>query len=455
MKTSTKLFYRAVHFIAGHVSLNILCLAGAGAFMAPAAAQTGEPAPEAWAVHGQLTNVTQKHSTLASPYQGKNSLDPHGRTEETTDITLYAGTRLSSGTEVWINPEIDQGFGLSNTVGMAGFPSGEAYKVGANTPYLRLPRAFVRHVIALGDAKEKVEPAPNQLGGTEPRDNLTLTAGKFSVTDIFDTNSYAHDPRGDFLNWAVIDAGAFDYAADAWGFTYGIAAEWTQQDWTARAGVFQLSAVPNGKITAIDFSQFMLVTELEQRYQWENHPGKFKLLGFANKGKMARYRDAVQLGRATATIPDVTLVRRPGWRLGAAVNFEQELASDVGVFARASINDGSKEAYEFTEINRSLSAGMVVKGERWGRPSDTLGIAAVANGLSGEARDYFSHGGIGILIGDGALSYGAEKIAEVFYSSQLNKQLSLTADLQHANNPAYNRSRGPVQIYGLRLHAEF
>jgi high affinity Mn2+ porin len=412
-------------------------------------------AEQAWAVHGQFTNLTQWHPKFRSPYEGANSLAANGRTEETTDVTLYAGMRLWRGAELWINPEIDQGFGLSNTVGVAGFPSGEAYKIGANRPYLRMPRLFVRQVIPLGHATEKVDAAANQLAGERATDNLTLTVGKFSVVDIFDSNSYAHDPRADFMNWSVIDAGAFDYAADAWGFSYGAAAEWTQDWWTLRAGVFQLSPVPNGKITGIDFSQRSLVAEVEARHQWQGHPGKFKLLGFVNRGKMGSYRDAVQQALATNGVPDTSLVRRFGSRSGISINLEQELASDLGMFARASVNDGSKEAYEFTEINRSLTAGLSLKGGRWGRPDDTIGAAAVANGLSGAARSYFEAGGIGILIGDGRLNYGSEKILETYYSARLNRFLTAVLDYQRVTAPAYNGDRGPVSIYGVRVHAEF
>ena len=411
--------------------------------------------PEKWAIHGQLTNVTQRHPSFTSPYSGTNSLQPNGRTEETTDITVYLGKRLWRGAELWLNPEVDQGFGLNNTVGMAGFPSGEAYKIGANTPYLRLPRAFIRQVIPLDGTDEKVESAANQLAGSRATNNVVLTVGKFSAVDIFDTNSYAHDPRADFLNWSVVDAGAFDYAADAWGFTYGAAAEWTQDWWTLRGGLFQLSRVPNGKVTGVDFSQYMLVTELEARHQWQGHPGKVKVLAFLNRGKMANYRDAVQLANQTGDTPDVALVRRKSSRPGLSVNLEQELSSDLGAFLRASVNDGSKEAYEFTEINRSLSAGLSVKGDRWGRHDDTVGLAAVANGLSGAARDYFSAGGLGILIGDGALGYGPEKILEAYYSLKMNKHLSVALNYQHVNNPAYNRDRGPISIYGIRIHSEF
>ena len=412
-------------------------------------------APEQWAIHGQLTNVTQGHRKFTSPYSSTNSLDAGGRTEETTDITLYAGVRLWHGAELWLNPEIDQGFGLSGTVGLAGFSSGEAYKIGANTPYLRLPRAFVRQVIALGEQSESVEAAANQLAGSRPSANLTLTAGKFSVVDIFDTNTYAHDPRADFMNWSIIDAGPMDYAADAWGFTYGAAAEWTQDWWTLRGGVFQLSPVPNGKITGVDFSQNSLMVEAEMRQHWRDHPGKIKLLGFVNRGRMGSYRDALELARATGTAPDTALVRVKSSNAGLALNIEQELASDLGVFARAGFNDGTKEAYEFTEINRSLSAGLALKGQRWGRPDDTFGAAFAVNQLSSAARAYFSAGGIGILIGDGGLNYGAEKIFETYYSIRLAPHVMAALNYQHVNNPAHNRDRGPVSIFGARLHAEF
>jgi len=233
----------------------------------PLALRAAEPAPsgepgdgsDPWALHGQVTNVTQGHPHFHAPYSGDNSLRPDGRTEETTDATLYAGARLWRGAELWINPEIDQGFGLSNTLGVAGFPSGEAYKVGQNTPYLRLPRFFLRHVIALGGASEKVEGVANQLAGSRPANNVTLTLGKFSAVDVFDLNAYAHDPRADFFNWSIVESGAFDYAADPWGYTYGMAAEWNQDRWTVRGGLFQLSPAPNSKIVGPSLRKFMFV----------------------------------------------------------------------------------------------------------------------------------------------------------------------------------------------------
>jgi high affinity Mn2+ porin len=413
------------------------------------------PENEQWAVHGQLTNITQKHSVFASPYSGQNSLLPNGRIEETTDITLFAGQRLWRGAELWVNSEIDQGFGFDNTLGVAGFPNGGAYKLGANTPYLRIPRVFVRQVIPLGGAQEKVEAAANQLGGTQNSDNLTLTVGKFAVVDIFDANSYAHDTRADFMNWSVIEAGAFDYAADSWGYTFGAAAEWTQDWWTLRGGLFQLSAVPNGKVAGVDFSQYSAIVEAEERHQWQGHPGKLKFLAFVNRGNMANYRDAVQLGTVTGSTPDVSLVRHVSSRPGMGFNLEQELSSDIGAFARFSANKGSKETYEFSDINQSLAAGLSLKGDRWGRHDDTVGVATVVNKISGAAQEYFAAGGLGVLVGDGRLNYAPEKILEMYYSLRIDAHVALALDYQHVANPAYNQDRGPVSFYGVRLHADF
>ena len=455
----------------GWVRILLLFLAPAGAALAgegvvtpmpvggPAPAATDNaPATEWWNLHGQFTSVEQYHPAFSSPYQGANSLSPKNNGRETVDLTAFAGVRLWNGAALYVNPEIDQGFGLDGTLGIAGFPSGEAYKVGASYPYFRLPRAFVRQIIGFTGQ----EPAPsladaaNVLAGPMPADKIIITAGKFSVVDVFDANRYAHDPRADFLNWSIIDSGAFDYAADSWGYTYGGAIEWTQSWWSVRGGVFALSKVPNGKQIDSQFHQFALITEFEERHQVFSHPGKIKLLGFVNRGRMGSYEDAVELARETATTPNIALVRRYASRPGLAVNLEQELSADLGGFIRASINDGTQEAFEFTEINKSFATGLSLRGNRWNRSDDTVGLAAVVNGLSSAARDYFAAGGMGILIGDGRLpDYGLEKIVETYYSMAVAEHLTISADFQSVVDPAYSRDRGPVYIFGLRLHSEF
>jgi high affinity Mn2+ porin len=419
-------------------------------------ASSDRAADEWWSVHGQFTNVTQFHPRFRSPFRGPNSLDPGNRGDETIDATLFLGLRIWDGLEFYADPEVDQGFGLSNTTGVAGFPSGEAYKVGAANPYLRLPRAFFRYTLNLSGSVERVEPDANQLAGARQQNNLILTVGKFAVTDIFDVNTYAHDPRADFLNWSIIDSGAYDYAADAWAYTYGGAAEWTQSWWTLRIGLFDLSTTPNSKALERGFGQYEIVTEAEERHQLLDQPGKVKLLLFANRGRMANYNDAVRLGQQTGATPDVALVRRYATRPGLAVNVEQKVMSDLGAFMRASLDDGHKEVLDFTEINRSIAAGVSLKGERWHRPNDTFGLAGVINDISKDARNYFAAGGLGVLIGDGQLPRaGLEKILEIYYDVAVIPGINFTVDYQHVENPAYDAVRGPVDIVGFRIHAEF
>jgi len=416
-----------------------------------------EPIPaKSWDILGQFTSTYQYHPAFTSPYQGENSMNSSAENATTADLTLYAGIRLWNG-ELWINPEIDQGFGLSNTVGMAGYSSGEAYKVGSNDPYYRLSRFFYRYVANLGGEEQAVAASANELGRVQTSDNLIFTAGKFSVTDVFDTNIYAHDPRADFFNWSIVESGAVDYAADAWGYTQGAAVEWTQSKWTLRGGFFALSTIPNTTTIDTTFNQHEWIIELEERHQLWGHPGKLKLLGFINQGNMGSYADAIKLAQQSNTVPNTELVRRPASNTGFAINFEQEISSTLGGFTRASMNEGNNEAFDFTEINQSIAAGLSLHGDHWGRHNDTLGFAAVVNGLSKNAKAYFSGGGMGILIGDGNLNYDSEKIMEIYYAYSLPgfEHLMLSANYQRVINPAYNQDRGPINIFGTRIHAEF
>jgi high affinity Mn2+ porin len=418
-------------------------------------------APEAaasWNLHGQATVTSQVHPDFRSPYEGANSLDPGFAQKETVDATLYFGARLWDGAALYVDPEIDQGFGLNDTLGLAGFSSGEAYKVGARNPYLRVPRVFVRQVIALdaGGTTSRLEDAINQLPGMLPADSVTITVGKFSAVDIFDTNRYANNSKADFLNWSLLNSGAYDYAADAWAFTDGFAVEWTQSWWTLRGGLLALSTVPNSKDIDTSFNQFEVVVEGEERHAWFDHPGKLKVLAYVNRGRMGRYDDAVALALATDAAPDTASVRHMDSRPGVATNLEQELGEDLGAFARLSANEGAMEAFDFTEINKSLAAGLSLGGGRWSLPQDNIGAAAVVNGISSAAQRYFADGGLGVLIGDGQLPhYGYERIFESYYAHRVSGRLTISGDFQFVRNPAYNRDRGPVSLFALRLHAEF
>jgi high affinity Mn2+ porin len=411
-------------------------------------------ASERFAVHGQATYVEQQTHSFRAPYGGPNSLTPNqGR--ETTDATLYLGARVWPGAELWVTPEVDQGFGLGNTVGLAGFSSGEAYKVGKSRPYLRLPRAFVRQTINSDDTYEDVDADQLQLAGSRSVDRWVFSVGKFSVTDVFDTNQYAHDPRSDFLNWTAVDAGSFDYAADAWGFSVGAAAEWYQGLWTLRTGVFDLSNVPNSPHLEPGFHEFQIDSEIEHRHELREQPGRILVTVFDSRGRMGLLAQAIQVAAASGDHVDIAAVRQYRSRLGASVDLEQQVNADLGVFARVGKGAGNVETYEFTDIDRSASAGVSIKGSAWHRNADTIGIAGIVNGISATREQYLNAGGLGILVGDGKLPHpGAEQIIETYYKLAVIPHVDLSLDYQWVKNPAYNTDRGPVSIIAVRLHAQ-
>ncbi len=416
-------------------------------------------------LHGQATFVGQGYPRIRATSNGPNSLPLAGDFRETNDVTLYAGLRLWQGAELWINPEIDQGFGVANTHGAAGFPSGESYKLGDAFAYTRVQRYFLRQFVDLGGEKQKVESDINQFAGEPTRNRLVFTVGKFAIVDIFDTNKYANNPKSDFLNWALINAGTFDYAGDAWGYTYGAAAEWYQDRWTVRAGIFDLSATPaggalNGPAYGLDpnLSQFQAVGEIEERHEFLGQPGKLKVTGFLSRGRMGNFQDAVNAANWLGMDPSLALAldRKFRNRPGVSVNLEQQVSDNVGFFARAGYTDGSVEPWDFADIDRTVQAGVSISGKDWGRPDDTLGFAGIVNGLANSHEAYFAAGGLGILIGDGQLpAYGLEKILESYYNYALTPNIKVGVDYQLIVDPGYNATRGPANLFAARLHWQF
>jgi high affinity Mn2+ porin len=378
------------------------------------------------------------------------------------DVTLFVGARLWQGAELWVNPEIDQGFGFANTHGSAGFPSGESYKLGADYPYARVQRYFVRQTINLGGETEKVDADINQFPGSQTENRLVLTIGKFAITDLFDTNKYANNPKSDFFNWSVINAGTFDYAGDGWGYTYGAAAEWYQGRFTLRGGIFDLSATPAGGISpsggSLDptFDQFQLVGEIEERHELWGQPGKIKVTGFLSRGRAGSFRDAINLAVMTSSPANINAVRTYTNRPGVSVNLEQQVSDTVGVFARAGWADGNVEPWDFTDIDRTFSGGISITGKQWGRPEDTVGIAGAVNGISGIHQAFLNAGGLGILVGDGMLpNPRLEQIIEAYYSYAISSSTKVSVDYQFIANPAYNADRGPVNVFAARFHWQF
>ena len=418
---------------------------------------TKGPSPldlDRFAFHGETTFTEQYAAPFRSPYSGTNSLPPNsGR--EAWETAFTVGFRLWQGAELWIDPDILQGFGLGNTTGVAGFLNGVAAKVGSSPPYARIPRAFVRQTVDLGGDEQKVEGYQNQFAGLQTANRLVFTIGKFAVSDVFDTNKYAHDPHKDFLNWAITDTGTFDFAGDSWGFTYGAAGEWSQGDWTVRGGLFTLSTMPNTTELDTTFSQFQWVGEVERRWELWSHPGKIAITGFLSRGRMGAFQDAVQLAQTTGMPADIAAVRQYRGRGGISMNAEQEVTSDFGVFMRAGTSNGSIEPFDFTDIDRTIAAGFQLTGKRWNRPDDTFGLAGVINGITKVHQEFLNAGGLGIEVGDGMLPHpGLEQIIEAYYAFPVYKA-TVTLDYQFVANPAYNRDRGPVSVFGLRWYSEF
>jgi high affinity Mn2+ porin len=412
-----------------------------------------DPESNRWEIHGQTTFLPQGYPAFHAPYSGPNSLTPTPQAQETWSNSLYLNARLWDGGEVYYNPELLQGFGLNDTVGVAGFPSGEAQKSNFPYPHYNTSRLFVRQTFGFGGEQEELASGPLQLAGKADVSRLTLQVGKFSVIDVFDGNSYAKDSRKDFMNWSIWAPGAFDYTADKLGLTYGATAELNQKQWALRAGYFLMDAVSNSSnFDTRVFQRGEYVIELETRYSLFSQPGKLRTIAWLNSAFSGSYRETLD---NPAFDLDIAQTRRGRIKYGYVINLEQAVTDEVGLFGRWSWNDGKTEIMAFTDIDASLSLGASIKGTRWGRPDDVIGIGGAINALSRDHRDFIAAGGLGVLIGDGQLNYRRERILETYYAFAINKALTLTADYQFVTNPAYNADRGPVSIFSGRLHGEF
>lgn len=413
------------------------------------------PAPEAWNAHVQATYVWQAKPAFAAAYSGPASLAPVRETGYSFSATAAFGLRPWAGAELYVDPEVVQGKPMSGLHGLGGMGNGEQQKSSGATPTFYRARLFLRQTWNLGGELQGVASDMNQLAGSVAARRLVLTAGNLAVSDLFDNHSQAHDARSQFLDWALLAHGAWDFAADARGYTWGAALEYYDGDWTVRAGRFIMPRESNG--LALDpriFRHHGDQVELEHRHAWFGQAGTVRLLAFHDRMRMGGFRDALAAA-APGDAPDVGTVRRERGKTGCGLSLDQALGANAAVFARASRNDGASETYAFAEIERSLSVGATLQGAAWGRTGDALGVAGVRNGLAQAHRDYLAAGGVGAFIGDGGLDYRPERIAEAYYRIELGRYAALSLDWQHIANPAYNAARGPVDLFGLRLHGQY
>jgi high affinity Mn2+ porin len=415
---------------------------------------SGPGADPDWSLHEQATWIDQGHTTFPSAYQGPNSFTAGADSERSFSLSLFLGYRVWLDTELYFNPEILQGHGLSNTTGIAGFPNGEGAKSGFANLHYNTSRLFVRETIGLGGEKEKVGDDENQIAGAYDIDRITLSVGKFAASDFFDGNAFSHDPRTQFLNWALIDSAAWDYPSDVVGYTAGFVAEWNTRDWTLHYGIFMEPTVSNGPtLDKHVFDAHGQILQLDRRYTAGGHPGTLRPFVYWNQARMGNYDDAL----ARADLADaLTQTRAYRSKVGLGLSWDQQLNDDLGAFVRLSWDDGRTESFAFTEVDRSAAAGLSLGGGRWGRKSDTLAVAAAVNAIVPAHQAYLAAGGTqGLILGDGALSYGPEEILEAYYCLQATKWLSLSPDFQFVAHPGYNRARGPVPLYALRAHLAF
>lgn len=410
-----------------------------------------------WQAKFQSTYVWQRKPAFHSPYSGINSLRGDTETSYTFSATAYLGLRLWEGAEVYANPEVAQGKPLSELVGLGGISNGEAQKAGDTNPSLYRARLFLRQTINFDGERQTVAEDFNQLATTVSKRRLVFTLGDFALNDFLDANLYAHDPRRQFLNWALMDYGAWDFAADARGFTRGIAVEYDDGDWALRFARALLPSEPNGKhLNAKIFDSHGDNIEIEHSHVLFNEPGKVRLLLFRNAAVMGSYHAANQLAAVAEQVPDITEVRVGRAKLGGGISLEQAITDSLGVFARLSAANDNGEEYAFAEIDRSVSVGASIKGSAWQREDDVVGVGFARNDLNSAHRHYLEQGGAGFFLGDGALrNYHTENIFETYYSVGLTRWLWTTLDYQHIVAPAFNADRGPVNMYTARVHVEF
>lgn len=417
-------------------------------------------------LHGQTTYINQRYNNFKSSYSGQNSLDSLKSMSYTWSGTLFFGARIAPNTDVYFNPEVVSGVPFSDLAGLGGFTNGEATKANGAQAKFYSARAFARHTINQEGDKVVLENEANQITQTVSSNRVVLTGGQFSTLDIFDDSRYAKDPRIQFMNWGNMTYLAYDYAADARGYSWGLAGEWYLDNWVMRASRMLAPKSPNGRdLNWQIFNAYGDQVEVERQHNIAELPGKVSVLAYRNQMILARFQDATNyINQDPATRQGsqaINNVRTSNQiKTGIGLNAEQALTKDLGIYGRAFTSDGHTETMSFTEADNSISVGMGMNGTQWKRPDDTIGISMMQNGLSSYRRNYLQAGGVSYFIGDYAspsqtISYSPERIGEIYYNATVIKNVLAGLNFQHIINPAYNSARGPVNILSFRIHAEF
>jgi high affinity Mn2+ porin len=410
-------------------------------------------------ISGQANIVLQWHPAFPAKYSGPNSLRPVGENATSKVYTLFLGYKVLPWTEVFLNVESAGGHGISEALGLAGFTNLDVVRNPSlgETPYIA--RAMLRQIIPLTDERIEAQRDAFHLATSLPTRRIEIRFGKFGVPDFFDLNTWGTDSHLQFLNWTVDNNGAYDYAANTRGYTDGVILEYDDHWWTVRFGEELMPKVANGINLDADIARARAENlEIEARGKLIAHrEGVVRFLSYLNHANMGNYREAIHdyLDGETTT-PNIIETRQQGrHKYGFDLNFEQEVTSDIGIFGRLGWSDGRNESFAYTEVDRTLQIGAFTKGGAWHRRNDRAGAVFVANAIVAAHQQYLALGGLGFLLGDGGLNYGPEKIVEGFYTAHVWRGFFTSFDLQHINNPGYNKDRGPVTVPTLRLHVDF
>ena len=409
-------------------------------------------------LHFQSTYIYQYKPAFSAEYSGPNSIGNAMEKQNSVTATMFIGVRLWRGAEVYINPEIAGGSGLSGAFGMSASTNGESFRVGDPSPTLYLARGVFKQTFALGNKYDTLdENVVNQLRCRDPRRFIRICIGKFSLGDYFDNNDCSSSPRNQFMNWALMSNSAWDYAANLRGYTEGFVGilQWDKMSY--KIGVVTEPLVANGPDLNTDFSKARGTNvEVDRTYSLRGQGGHIRLLGYYNVANMGTYKTALQNAIDSGNTPNVIATRKDGnTKTGLGLNADQHLADYLSLFARIGWNDGKTESWAFTEADRTLSVGASLSGLKWKRKEDVIGLAFVANGLSDDHKNYLAKGGLGFQLGDGKLNYGHEMVTELYYSCKTTASgIWVSGDYQFAMNPGYNKDRGPLQVFSLRVHVE-
>ncbi len=407
-------------------------------------------------LHFQATYIYQYKPAFNTPYESAHSINGKEEKDNSLTATMYVGLKLWKGAELYFNPEIAGGSGLSGAFGMAASTNGETFRVGEPAPTLYLARGYFRQVFALGSNSDTLEDAQNQLRGAQSSRNLSITVGKFSLGDFFDNNDYSNSPKTQFINWALMSNSAWDYAANLRGYTVGAVAALKYDNTIYKIGVAALPKVANGADLNTDYGMAHGINaEVVRTYQLRKREGHVRVLAYYNETNMGLYSQALHT-IDSSNRPDVIMTEKFGRsKKGVCINADQKLTGNLSAFARLGWNDGKTETWAFTEVDRTVSLGFSINGQAWKRNRDNVGVAVVMNGLSAEHKDYLAAGGYGFQLGDGKLNYAPETVAELYYNYKpLNYGIWMTGDYQFGMNPGYNKDRGPIQVFSFRVHVE-